>query len=65
MHQEEKDQKEIQIGVHIYGIFQRKQYSVPPGISRDQEDDHEDKKYPGADAVYLDEKSATIQSKFT
>jgi hypothetical protein len=33
MHQEEKDQKEIQIGVQIYGILQRKQYPVPPGIS--------------------------------
>jgi len=39
--------------------------SRPLFKANSEENDHEDEKHPGADSVYLDEKSATIQSKFT
>jgi len=33
MHQEEEDQKQVQLGMHISGLLQRQDNPVPPGIS--------------------------------
>ena len=46
-------------------LLQRHDDPVAPGISRDQEDDHEDEKHPGADSVDLDKDSAGVQRAFT
>jgi len=65
MCQEEEDQIQVKLCVHISRLLQGQQCPVPPGVSRDEEDDHEDEKHPGADPVYLDKKSASLQSKFS
>ena len=65
MDQEEENQIQVKLGVHISGLLQGQQCPVPPGISWDEKDYHEDEKHPGADSVYLDEKSASLQNIIT
>lgn len=36
-----------------------------PGVSRYQEDGHEDEEHPGTKSIDLDEKSAGVQFEFT
>ena len=63
--QEEEDQKQVQVGVQVFRLLQRQQDSVVPGVSRNQEDDHEDEEHPGTESVDLEEESASIQFEFT
>ena len=59
--QEEDDQKQVQIGVHVLGHLQRQQDSVVPGVSRYQEDDHEDEEHPSTESIDLKEESASVR----
>lgn len=63
--QEEDHQIKVQLGVQVPGLLQRHKSSVVPGISRYQEDDHEDEEHPGTESIDLDEKSASVQLEFT
>jgi hypothetical protein len=42
-------------------LLKRHECSVVPGISRYQEDDHEDEEHPGTESVDLDEESASVR----
>jgi hypothetical protein len=65
MHEEEKDEEEVKICMHVLRLLQRHYDPICPGVAGDQEDDHEQEKHPGGDAIYLNEESANIQNKFT
>jgi hypothetical protein len=65
MHKEEENEVSIKLGMHISGQLQRDDYPVPPCISRNNEDDHEYQKQPGANSVNLDEELAGVQLCFT
>jgi len=53
--QEEDHQIKVQLGVQVPGLLQRHKSSVVPGVSRYQEDDHEDEEHPGTESIDLDE----------
>jgi hypothetical protein len=63
--QEKDDQKQVQLGMQVFRLLQRQQDFVIPGISRYQEDGHEDEEHPGTKSIYLDEKSDGVQFVFT
>jgi hypothetical protein len=63
--QEEDDQKQVQLGMQVFRLLQRQQDFVIPGVSRYQEDGHEDEEHPGTKSIDLDEKSANVQFEFT
>jgi hypothetical protein len=33
MHQEEENQKYVQLGMHVFGLLKRQNNPVPPGVS--------------------------------
>jgi hypothetical protein len=61
MHQEEENQISIKLGVDIYGSSQRHEDPVPPCISRNDEEYHEDQKHPCTYPIDLDQQSAVFQ----
>ena len=62
MHQEEKHQQQIRLGMQPSRQMQGKQGHIPPGIAGDDEYDHQDQEQPGGYAVDLDQNSAELQS---
>lgn len=62
MHQKEKYQQQIRLGMQSSGKMQGEQSHVPPGIAGDDEYDHEDQEQPGGYAVDLDQNSARLRS---
>jgi len=62
VHQEEKHQQQVQLGMKASGGLKGKQGHIPPGISGDDEDYHEQEEKPGGYAVYLDQNSSHFQS---
>ena len=61
----EEDQKQVQVDMQVFRLLQRHQGPVVPGVSRYQEDDHEDEEHPGTDSIDFDEEPASVQRKFT
>ena len=51
--------------MYMSGQLPSDDYPFPPCISRNNEDDHEYQKQPGANSVNLDEELAGVQLCFT
>jgi hypothetical protein len=60
VNQGEEGQVHVQLGVNPPGLLHGHDDLLSPGVARDEEDDHNDLQYPGAEQVDLKQKSMCI-----